>query len=87
VTIRPVDKKLEWFLNKKMDKKEFRVLIKHCYLMGKNTVQTKAWLDKCYPDSAPGKSTIIDWFAEFKRGRTKQTPILKLKINHFLKKV
>ncbi|XP_071044298.1 protein GVQW3-like [Parasteatoda tepidariorum] len=53
-----------------MDKKEFRVLIKHCYLMGKNTVETKAWLDKCYPGSSAGKSTIIDWFADFKRGRT-----------------
>ncbi|XP_071041387.1 protein GVQW3-like [Parasteatoda tepidariorum] len=53
-----------------MDKREFRVLIKHCYLMGKNTVETKAWLDKCYPRCSPGKSTIIDWFADFKRGRT-----------------
>ena len=27
-------------------------------------------LDKRYEDSAPGKSIIIDWCAEFKRGRT-----------------
>lgn len=53
-----------------MDSKEFRVLIKHCFLMGKNTVGAKQWLDKHYGDSAPGKSTIIDWYAEFKRGRT-----------------
>ena len=53
-----------------MDKKEFRVLIKHCFLMEKNTVEVKQWLDKRYGDSAPGKSTIIDWYAEFKRGRT-----------------
>ncbi|CAK9803082.1 Protein GVQW3 [Anthophora quadrimaculata] len=53
-----------------MDKKKFRVLIKHCFLMGKNTVEAKQWLDKCYGDSVPGKSTIIDWYAEFKRGRT-----------------
>ncbi|KAF7272807.1 hypothetical protein GWI33_014439 [Rhynchophorus ferrugineus] len=26
-----------------MDKKEFRVLIKYCFLKGKNTVETKAW--------------------------------------------
>nr|XP_015910225.1 uncharacterized protein LOC107441469 [Parasteatoda tepidariorum] len=38
--------------------------------MGKNTVETKAWLDKCYPGSSAGKSTIIDRFADFKRGRT-----------------
>ena len=38
--------------------------------MGKNTVEAKQWLDKRQGDSAPGKSTIIDWYAEFKRGRT-----------------
>jgi len=53
-----------------MEKKEFRVLIKHCFLMGKNTVEAKQWLDKHYGTSAPGKSTIIDWYADFKRGRT-----------------
>ena len=37
---------------------------------GKNTVEAKQWLDKRYGDSAPGKSTIIDWYAEFNRGRT-----------------
>ena len=47
-----------------MDKKEFRVLIKYCFLMGKNT------LGKRHGDSAPGKSAIIDYYAEFKRGRT-----------------
>ena len=38
--------------------------------MGKNTVESKQWLDKYYGDSTPGKSTITDWHAEFKRGRT-----------------
>ena len=28
-----------------MDKNEFRVLIKHCYLMVKNTVQAQQWLE------------------------------------------
>ncbi|QQP51094.1 Uncharacterized protein FKW44_012326, partial [Caligus rogercresseyi] len=37
--------------------------------MGKNTVETKIWLEQCYPDSAPSKATICRWFAEFKRGR------------------
>ena len=36
--------------------------------MKKNTVEAKQWLDKRYGDSAPGKSTIIDWYAEIKRG-------------------
>ena len=39
---------------KTMDKKEFRVLIKHCFLMAKNTVESKQWLDERYGDSAPG---------------------------------
>ncbi|QQP54963.1 Mariner transposase, partial [Caligus rogercresseyi] len=37
--------------------------------MGKNTAETKTWLEECYPDSAPSKATICRWFAEFKRGR------------------
>ena len=53
-----------------MAKKEIRVFIKNCFLMGKNTVEAKQWLYKRYGDSAPGKSTIIDWYVEFKRGRT-----------------
>ena len=51
-----------------MDKKEFRMLIKHCFLMAKNTVKAKQWIDKRYGDSPPGKSTIINWYAEFKCG-------------------
>lgn len=39
-------------------------------MIGKNTVEAKQWLDKHYLDSAPGKSTIKDWYNEFKRGRT-----------------
>ena len=37
---------------------------------GKNTVEAKQWLDKRYGDSSSGKSTIFDWYAELKRGRT-----------------
>lgn len=53
-----------------MEQSEFRVLIKHCFLMGKNTVEAQQWLEKRYPDSSPSKSTICRWYAEFKRGRT-----------------
>ena len=38
--------------------------------MGENTVEAKQWLDKHCGYSAPGQSTIIDWYAEAKRGRT-----------------
>jgi hypothetical protein len=44
--------------SEKMDKKEFRVLMKHCFLAKINTVEAKAWLDKHYLDSAPAKSTV-----------------------------
>lgn len=53
-----------------MEKQEFRVLINHCFLTGKNTVEANQWLDKHYSNSAPCKSTIKDWYNEFKRGRT-----------------
>jgi hypothetical protein len=53
---------------KRWIKKEFRVLMKHCFLAKKNTVVAKAWLDKHYSDSAPVKSTVEKWFAKFKLG-------------------
>ena len=37
---------------------------------GKNTVEAKQWLDKRYRNSAPRKPTIIDGYADFRRGRT-----------------
>ena len=53
-----------------MEKSEFRLLIKHCFLMGKNTVQEKEWLEKCYPSSAPSRQIVENWFVDFKRGCT-----------------
>ncbi|XP_035208588.1 uncharacterized protein LOC118183227 [Stegodyphus dumicola] len=52
-----------------MEENEFRVLIKHCYLMGKNTVQAQQWLEKCYPGSAPPKTTICHCYTDFNHGR------------------
>ena len=37
-------------------------------MKGKNTVEAKSWLDEEFLGSAPGKSTIIDWYAKFKHG-------------------
>ena len=37
---------------------------------GKNTVQTKQCLDKCYLDSAPLETTVKRWYADFKHSRT-----------------
>ncbi|KAF7284427.1 hypothetical protein GWI33_022210 [Rhynchophorus ferrugineus] len=49
-----------------MDKKEFRVLIKYCFLKEINTVEAKTWLDVEFPDTAPGKSTIKDCYGQVK---------------------
>ena len=38
--------------------------------MGKNIVQAKQWLDKCYSDYAPLKTTVKRWYVDFKHGRT-----------------
>lgn len=59
-----------------MEKREFRVLIKHCYLMQMNSANAKRWLDKHYGELAPGKSTVHAWYAEYKRGhlRTDDAP-------------
>ena len=38
--------------------------------MKKNTVETKQWLDKYYPNSAPSRQMIEKWIFELKRGRT-----------------
>ncbi len=32
---------------------------------GKNTVQAKQWLDKCYSDSALSETTVKRWYANF----------------------
>ena len=53
-----------------MNQNELRVLIKHCFLMGKNIVQAQQWLEKCYWENSPLKTTICRLYADFKRGRT-----------------
>ena len=37
---------------------------------GKNTVQAKQWLDKCYLDSAPLETMAKKWYADFKHSCT-----------------
>ena len=55
---------------KTMEESEFHGLIKHCFLMGKNTVQPKQWLDKCHSDSAPSETTVKRWYANFQCSHT-----------------
>ena len=53
-----------------MEKSEFCVLIKHCFLMGKNSVQAKQWLDKCYSDSTVSETTVKRCYADVEYGHT-----------------
>ena len=62
--------KLPLQIFKIMEKSEFCVFIKHCFLMGKNTFQAKQWLDKCYLNSVPSETTVKWWYADFKCGCT-----------------
>ena len=55
---------------KTIGKFEFRVLIKHCFLMKKNTIQTKQRLDKCYLGSVQSETMVKRLYADFKRGCT-----------------
>lgn len=56
-----------------MNTSEFRVLAKHCFLIGRNIDQTKEWLDQKYSESAPAYSTIEGWFVDFHRDHTPNT--------------
>ena len=49
-----------------------KILCVHKILLsnGKNTVQAKQWLDKCYLDSAPLQTMVKRWYADFKCGCT-----------------
>ena len=53
-----------------MEKNEFRVLIKHYFLRGKTSLETKVKLDNYYSDSAPSYGMVQKWFTEFCCGRT-----------------
>ena len=55
---------------KPMEKSDFHVLIKYYFLMEKNTIQEKQWLDKCYSDIALSETTVKRWYADFKHGHT-----------------
>ena len=46
------------------------MLINHCFLARKNTVQAKQWLDKCYSNSALLETTVKRGYTDFKCGCT-----------------
>src|SRR5436190_23148743 len=53
----------------KMDKIEYRAVIKYMFLKGNTPTQIKDELDSVYGDSAPSFTTVKFWAAKFKRGR------------------
>lgn len=53
----------------KMEKIEYRAVIKYLFLKGNTPTQIKDELDSVYGDSAPSFTTVKFWAAEFKRGR------------------
>ena len=55
----------------KMEKSEFRLLIKHYFLRGKTLSETKGELDKYHSNSAPSYGMVQKWFTEFRCGRTR----------------
>ncbi|KAF7262774.1 hypothetical protein GWI33_004139 [Rhynchophorus ferrugineus] len=64
-----------------MNKKEFRVLIKYCFLKGKNTVEAKTWLDfKSEVQSTVIRRTAHDEPAP-KRGKPQQSASKVMKDN------
>lgn len=73
-------KLLVWFLQtpeasnfcvfEKMEKVEYRSVIKFLHKKGKNNAEIKAELDEVYGEYAPSLATVKFWKAEFVRGRT-----------------
>ena len=53
----------------KMEKIEYRAVIKYLFLKGNTPTQIKVELDTVYGDNAPSFTTVKFWAAEFKRGR------------------
>ena len=52
----------------KMDKIDYRAVIKYLFLKGNTPTQIKDELDSAYGDTAPSFTTVKFWAAEFKRG-------------------
>ncbi|XP_036144769.1 protein GVQW3-like [Monomorium pharaonis] len=57
-------------LFRKMERSEFRAVIKHLYLKSLTPKEIKAELGEVHGTSAPVFATVYNWVNEFKRGRT-----------------
>ena len=54
----------------KMEKQQYRSVIRVLFLEGKSRSELKERLDAVYCDSSPSITTVKNWFNEFQRGRT-----------------
>ena len=55
---------------RKMEKEQYRSVIRFLFLEGKSRSEIKERLDAVYGDSPLSMSTVKHWFNEFQRGRT-----------------
>ena len=55
---------------RKMEKEQYRSVIRFLFLEGKSRSEIKERLDAVYGDSYPSMATVKNWFNEFQRGRT-----------------
>ena len=55
---------------RKMEKEQYRSVIRFLFLEGKSRSEIKERLDAVYDDSSPSMATVKNWFNEFQRGRT-----------------
>ena len=54
----------------KMEKEQYRSVIRFLFLEGKSRSEIKARLDAVYHESSPSMATVKTWFNEFQHGRT-----------------
>lgn len=54
-----------------MNEREFRVLAKHCFFIGKTTDEAQQWLERCYTNienaTVPENELICRWYEEFEQ--------------------
>ena len=53
-----------------MEKSEFHVLIKHCFLMGKKYCSSKAMVQEVLFRLCSSETMVKRWYADFKHSRT-----------------
>jgi len=63
---------------RKMEKEQYRSVIRFWFLKGKSRSEIKERLDAVYGDSSPSMATVKNWLNEFQHGRTSVFDILQI---------